>query len=230
MPHPATLAILGTNTGVGKTHVGARCVRALSAEPHHLRVAAFKPLESGVRPDEPGDAGMLREAAGARHPLELVRPWALPRPVTPAEELERTGTRCGVRTLRAARDRIAADSDLVWFETAGGVLSPLLPHYTCADVAGHLASAALLIASDELGTISLTLSAIEALQRRDVPLLGVLLNRLPAERQSRAGEATAAELRNLRWIQQFQPAVRIFTDPLDDELLAMIVRLATADR
>ncbi|MBZ0253916.1 MAG: AAA family ATPase, partial [Candidatus Methylomirabilis sp.] len=68
------LFITGTDTGVGKTQVGAALAAALRAR--GLRVGAMKPLESGCARREgrlfPADADLLRRASGAAQPLEEV--------------------------------------------------------------------------------------------------------------------------------------------------------------
>lgn len=81
------IGITGTDTGVGKTVV--TCALAARARQLGVRVAAMKPVESGIRArdQEPGvlasDAERLRAACGNRHDLSLVRPSCSRNPSLP---------------------------------------------------------------------------------------------------------------------------------------------------
>ena len=74
---PTLLGITGTDTGIGKTIVA--CALAARARQLDVRVAAMKPVESGVasRVHRDGtrilsDAERLRDAAGADVPMAWV--------------------------------------------------------------------------------------------------------------------------------------------------------------
>lgn len=190
-----TLAVLGVGTGVGKTHVGAQILRALDRV-RNIQVAPFKPLESGVEANDgiPQDAARLLEASGVTVSLDAVCPWQLSRPVAPAEELERLGIDVSIDDITHAGDalRTAASSRFLLFEGAGGVLSPLTWKVTSADVASALDAGVWLVARDELGAISHVRTALESLERRELSVLGVILNRFPDETSIKEGINAAA--------------------------------------
>lgn len=150
----------GTDTGVGKTFVAAALIAELRRR--GLDVAPFKPLESGAVPDGPADAEALRRAAGARHRIEHVCPWPLPRPVAPADELERLGIEVGRDDLLDAASQIGDGADVLVVETAGGLKSPLTPALTSLDLATLLAGATVLVVRDSLGAISRASTALDA--------------------------------------------------------------------
>lgn len=185
-----TLAILGVGTGVGKTHVAAELLRAAHAV-SPLRIAPFKPLESGVDAFEgvPQDALALLQASGLALPLTAVCPWPLPRPVAPAEELERCGIELRIEDLvsAAAELTLQAGTSSLLFEGAGGVLSPLSWTFHALDVCAALQAGIWLVARDELGAISHVLTAVEVLRQRSLPLQGVILNRFAGETSVEAG-------------------------------------------
>lgn len=190
-----TLAVLGVNTGVGKTHVGAMILRALDRV-RNIQVAPFKPLESGVEENKgvPKDAAILLEASGMNVSLDAVCPWQLARAVAPAEELERLGIDLTIDDITHAADtlRTAAASRLMLFEGAGGVLSPLTWDLSSADVASAFGAGVWLVARDELGAISQVRTALESLEKREVSVLGVILNRFPNETSIDEGVNAAA--------------------------------------
>ncbi|HWK89623.1 MAG TPA: molybdopterin-guanine dinucleotide biosynthesis protein MobB, partial [Longimicrobium sp.] len=82
------LGVTGTDTEVGKTFVSTLLLGLLRRR--GLRVAAMKPVETGVKANDPGsDAMRLRKAAGMDAPIEDVRPVLLAEPLSPWVALSR---------------------------------------------------------------------------------------------------------------------------------------------
>ena len=87
MTKPIRYAITGTDTGIGKTVVA--CALAARARGLGFRVAAMKPIESGIvaRPPVHGglasDADRLRAACGTTVPVSVMRPYVLEEPLAP---------------------------------------------------------------------------------------------------------------------------------------------------
>lgn len=225
----ATLTICGTNTGVGKSWVAAGLLQALAP----LRVAPFKPLESGVEdaPDGlPRDARALLSASGLDLPLDEVCPWQLPRPVAPAMELQRLDIRCEASDIqqahRALLERAATTRSLV--EPAGGVLSPLTATLDSCDVARLLAASVLLVARDELGCVSQIRCAYEALQHRGIKVVGIVLNAGAPPAPGSAHEPTPTHNPELisRYVECGVFPVR---ESLSSELIAHVAAFYGAD-
>lgn len=200
------LVVLGTDTGVGKTRVGCALVRAL--RDRGVDVAVSKPVESGADTGDgvlrPADAIALAEAAGGA-PLDLVCPWPLPRPVTPAEELEVHAPDVTLDTLAAAAARATDGAAVGLIETAGGVHSPLVGTAGSVALAAALDAPVLLVTRDRLGTISVTSTAIDAIRAAGVPLLGCVLNRWVDEPDDDVSLRTNAE-----WLARLHPSVPVF--------------------
>ncbi len=110
----AVLVITGTGTEVGKTvTTAAVAATALAAG---RSVAVLKPAQTGVRPDERGDADEVARLAGAVTTLELAR---YPEPLAPATAARRAslppvspvaGGEGGGRTGHRARPRAGRGS------------------------------------------------------------------------------------------------------------------------
>lgn len=166
--------ITATGTGVGKTWLARAFVTACVQR--GLRVAAIKPIETGVNPD-PLDALQL---AGACNDDRLAHAEGLYRakePLAPYAIETRGGPAVGSLSALAKRVReLGADADYTIVEGAGGVLVPLDREHTIADLASLLDLPTVLVARDELGVLSYTLTAIEALQTRNVAVRAVVLN------------------------------------------------------
>lgn len=172
------VVVSGTGTEIGKT-VTTAAVAAVALAAGRS-VAVLKPAQTGVAPDEPGDAQeVVRLAGSAVTTLELAR---FPEPLAPNTAARRAGM-AQVRPyeVAAAAEKLAAEHDLVLIEGAGG----LLVHYddegaTLADAARLLAAPVLVVASAGLGTLNTTALTAEALRARDLAPLGLVVGSWPA--------------------------------------------------
>ncbi|GAA1414140.1 dethiobiotin synthase [Kitasatospora putterlickiae] len=186
---PRVLFVTGTGTDVGKTV--ATAALAASALRAGLRVAVLKPGQTGVAPDEPGDAEEVGRLAGPAVPaperLTLRELARYPEPLAPDTAARRSGLPClAAEDVAKEVATLAERHDLVLVEGAGG----LLVRYdeqgrTLADQARAtrelgLPTEVLLVASAGLGTLSTTALTAEALTARRLPLLGVLVGSWPA--------------------------------------------------
>jgi len=177
-PRAGGLFVTATDTGVGKTFIAcsiARNWRALG-----LTVAPRKPVESGcpLRDGQrfPEDAARLAAAAGLPpERLPEVNRYRLAEPLAPDLAARLEGRPLFLRDLVAASAR-PADAWRIT-EGAGGLYSPLSEDGLNADLAEALGDPVLLVAEDRLGTLSGCLLALEALDRRGLKVVAVVLNR-----------------------------------------------------
>lgn len=190
--------ITGTDTGVGKTHIGCSLIRALLDRGAPVR--ARKPVESGctARHGElfPSDAMALSAAAGNRDAVNVVCPFPLAAPLAPSRAAALAGQSLTLAQLLAACRRGVAAEDFLVVEGAGGFLSPLTEDALNADLARGLGLPVLLIAADRLGAMHQVLATAEAIVRRDLALAAVILNRVEPDLDPRLDNA--AEL--ARWL------------------------------
>jgi dethiobiotin synthetase len=166
------LFVTATDTGVGKTTVG--CALLSSWAKKGRRVAAMKPCETGGG----DDAERLIGACGRPLDPSLVRPYAFSLPASPeaaaaADRVEYVY----VDNIRRGYARLAAEADVVLVEGAGGLLVPLNPEQTMADLAAALELPILVVARPSLGTINHTLLTLEAARRRGLRVIGVVFSR-----------------------------------------------------
>ena len=172
------LFVSGTDTGVGKTRIGAALAAQCAAR--GFRVRARKPVESGceIRAGAlfPADADTLRRAARAHDPLETVCPCPLAAPLSPPRAAALAGRRLPLAQLIAACTAELSPGDFLLVEGAGGFLSPLADDALNADLALALGLAVLLVGDDRLGAVHQVLATAEAIRRRGLRLAGVILN------------------------------------------------------
>jgi dethiobiotin synthetase len=165
--------LVGTDTGVGKTAVGAALLRL--ALRRGCRPVPLKPAETGCDPD-PADAVRLLAASGRTDlPLSLVCPHPFPLPVAPAQAAAEAGVVLSADLLAGAIARAHQHGDFLLIESAGGLLSPYGPGMTGADLAALAALPLLLVARNALGTINHTALALAEIRRRSLPLAGLIL-------------------------------------------------------
>jgi dethiobiotin synthetase len=175
---PKVLVVTGTDTDVGKTVVTAAVVATLRAAGRG--VVAYKPTQTGVSPDEPGDMAEVGRLTGAPT-SEGVRLRAAMAP-RPAAALE-GATLPTLDDHLAAVHRLGRHHDHVVIEGAGGLLVELTEAgETVADLARALVDAGTVLAArSALGTLNHTMLTREALLHRRVRQLGVVIGGWPDE-------------------------------------------------
>ncbi|MFI6253132.1 dethiobiotin synthase [Streptomyces sp. NPDC051016] len=170
------LVITGTGTEVGKTVTTAAVAAAAVAAGRS--VAVLKAAQTGVRPDERGDADEVARLAGAVTAAEVAR---FPEPLAPGTAARRAGMPpVRPQDVAEAAAKLATEHDLVLVEGAGGLLVRFdATGGTLADVARLLNAPLLLVASAGLGTLNTTELTARELRFRELELLGVVIGSWP---------------------------------------------------
>ncbi|MFF3462759.1 dethiobiotin synthase [Streptomyces sp. NPDC002619] len=170
------LVITGTGTEVGKTVTTAAVAAAAVAAGRS--VAVLKAAQTGVGPDERGDADEVARLAGAVAAAEVAR---FPEPLAPGTAARRAGL-APVRPQEVAEAaaKLATEHDLVLVEGAGGLLVRFdAAGGTLADAARLLNAPVLVVASAGLGTLNTTELTARELRARGLELLGVVIGSWP---------------------------------------------------
>lgn len=192
------LFITGTDTNVGKTHVGALVAQQLYAA--GCRVGVYKPAASGCRHEGGNlvsdDARALWRAAGSPGELERVCPQRFLAPLAPHLAARAAGRRLDERLLLGGLDYWCARSDVVLVEGAGGLLSPLGEEALIADLASAIGFPLLVVARNSLGAINQTLQTllVAAHFRAGLPVAGVVLNQTAPAGDDRSLETNRQEI------------------------------------
>ena len=169
------VVVTGTDTGVGKTVVTAALAATLRLR--GLRVAVVKPTQTGVAEDEPGDVDEVQRLGGIEDLHEFAR---FPEPLAPATAARRAGTMAPSVGEHAIRTAALSGRDVVIIEGAGGLLVELdTDGGTVADLASLLGAPAIVVARPGLGTLNASALTCEALRRRGVPCLGIVIGAWP---------------------------------------------------
>ncbi len=161
------LGVTGTDTGVGKTVIASALVALLRAR--GLRVAAMKPIETGVVPGAPSDAARLRTAAGGEDPPGDVCPISYAEPLAPLVAATRAGRPVDLSVLDAAFARLAAGRDAIIVEGAGGLRVPLTQQVSFAELFARWRLGVVIVAANRLGAINHVLLTVDAARAAQLP-------------------------------------------------------------
>jgi dethiobiotin synthetase len=187
------VAVVGTGTGVGKTHVAAALLRYLRAGGRSP--LGWKPAESGIAdPLVAGeDEAALAEACGERAPT--VR---LAAPLAPHLAAKRQGRELPSESFAATLEELAGLWPIVVLELAGGLFSPFDERQDNAEWLAALPPplrqrlALLLVAPDRLGVLHDVSAAVRAAAALGLLPAAIALS-APASRDDSSGD-NAAEL------------------------------------
>ncbi|MEK7322505.1 MAG: dethiobiotin synthase [Pseudomonadota bacterium] len=170
--------ITGTDTGVGKTVVAAALI-------HHLaetgrRVAGMKPVAAGCVLTAEGwrndDALQLLAAGNVPLGYEEVNPFALPAAIAPHLAAREAVMELSVAVLHAHYAQLAARTDCVIVEGAGGWRVPLNDRESVADLAVALNLPVILVVGIRLGCLNHALLSGEAIIRSGAHWAGWVAN------------------------------------------------------
>jgi dethiobiotin synthetase len=172
--------VTGTDTGVGKTLVSVALTRAFVAR--GLRTAVMKPVAAGAIATTDGprndDALELIAAGNVAAPYDDVNPWLLATPASPHLAARFDGVSIGAHKILAAQRRLAALSDVLVVEGAGGWLAPISGTETMADIAEKLGLPVILVVGMRLGCLNHALLTRDAIRARALPFAGWIANSL----------------------------------------------------
>ncbi len=185
------LFVTGTDTGVGKTTVGAALVRHWRMAGQ--RVGAYKPVASGsvtvvnhatINSSDRlatgdsvwEDVEAYFDALGGEYPRDRICPQRFAAPLAPPVAARMAGREVDEDLLADGLNWWHSQVDSIVVEGAGGLLSPLSRLQTNADLAAKLGLPLLIIARAGLGTINHTLLTVAVAQQRQLPICGIILN------------------------------------------------------
>jgi dethiobiotin synthetase len=192
-----TIVVTGTDTDIGKTVFAAALVGALGA-------AYWKPIQAGL--DDGSDRERVARLSGLPDDKLLPEAYRLTTPCSPHRAAE-------IDDVTIEPDRLALPrvGGPMVVEGAGGLMVPVTRDLLFADLFARWGEPTVLVARTALGTINHSLLSIEALKRRNVPLLGIVFVGEGIEDT----EATIAAIGEVRRLGRLP-----ILDPLDRDTLA----------
>lgn len=172
--------VTGTDTGIGKTVFAAALAGA-------LRSNYWKPIQCGL--DGGGDSERVRALSGLPPDRILPEAYRLRLAASPHRAAEAEGLEISISKLGLPE----SEGPLV-IEGAGGLMVPVNRQTLMIDVFASWRLPVVLVARTALGTINHSLLSIEALNGRNIPILGIVF----VGEEIADTERTIAEMGNVR--------------------------------
>ena len=158
------LVICGTDTDVGKTIISCLLVQGLNA-------MYWKPIQSGL--ENGGDRGTVSNILKLPNNRFIPEVYKFKTPVSPHWAAEKEN-----HLINPSKLKVPTKTCNVIIETAGGLMVPLNRQFLQIDLLQEWMLPIVLVARSGLGTLNHTLLSIEALRKRGIPILGIILNGL----------------------------------------------------
>lgn len=212
---PAVFFITGTDTGVGKSFVGAGILQA--AREAGLSTAALKPIAAGCEETPDGlrneDALLLQQQCTLDLSYEQINPVALPLPVAPHIAAVQAGRRLDIdRLVGFCRAVLLKRADVTVVEGAGGWRVPINHRHTLAELPRRLDIPVILVVGIRLGCINHALLSAEAIRADGLPLAGWVANHVDPHMPYAADNVATLEslidapcLARIPWQEDFHP-------------------------
>jgi len=170
--------LTGTDTGIGKTVVGAALLRAHQALGR--RAIGMKPVASGCEATDAGwrndDALALQAASEPMPDYALVNPFALPDATAPQVAAARAGVQIEMAPMLAAYRQLAPRADVLLVEGVGGWLAPLTDTLDQGALAHELGLDVILVIGLRLGCINHARLSERAIVADGLRLVGWIAN------------------------------------------------------
>ncbi|MCW5802100.1 MAG: dethiobiotin synthase [Deltaproteobacteria bacterium] len=164
------VAVTGTGTGIGKTHLACAVIGAL--RDRGVRAVGWKPVESGVTGAVGDDEDALRAASGGDVAAPTLR---LRAPVAPNVAARAEGVAIDAFALRARLGDLASAWEVVVVELAGGMFSPFDHRIDNADWLAGLDARTLLVAPDRLGVLHDVTATVRAARAMGIVFAAIAL-------------------------------------------------------
>lgn len=158
--------VTGTDTDVGKTFISALLCKRWGAN-------YWKPIQTGLESDC-GDTVSVYKLSGVQALCEPALMYQKPLSPWRAAVLE-DRERIDISSISIPKKYKEDDKPLI-VEGAGGVFVPITETEITTDLVEQLRCPVIIVARSQLGTLNHTLLTLEHLKRRNVEVLGVILN------------------------------------------------------
>ncbi len=190
------IIICGTDTDVGKTIVSSFFVQGLKG-------IYWKPIQSGT--EEGTDTKTVCNLLNLEPNRYLSERYKFKAPVSPHWAAEQESS-----FIEPSNLKLPDLDELIVIETAGGLMVPLNRDWLQIDQLKVWGAPIILVARTGLGTLNHTLLSLEALQHRNLDVLGIVLNGPPHKD-------------NPRTLEQFGDTQILANLPIFDEVNAKVL-------
>lgn len=171
--------ITSSGTDIGKTFITRALCRQLREK--KLPAHAYKPIISGWSEGEENDVTLLCEALGLpqiEESYDQLSLYRLKAPLSPDMAARQEGISLKMEEIiRFCKNALKRhENGITLIEGVGGAMVPLTPTHTTLDLIEALNIPVILIVGSYLGSLSHTLTALESLRSRNIPMHHLIIN------------------------------------------------------
>jgi len=154
--------ICGTDTDIGKTLISSFFVKGLNS-------FYWKPIQSGI--ESQTDSQTVEKLALVSKEKIIKEAYVFTKPLSPhwAAEIDQ-------KAINFDKLRLPKVQGSLIIETAGGLMVPITRNFLQIDQIKEWNLPVILVCKSSLGTLNHTLLSIEALSRRNIEILGLVVN------------------------------------------------------
>lgn len=190
--------VVGTDTDVGKTLVTAALMKYFQLNGE--KVIPYKPVQSGIVIEGTqsyyADTTFYQSFSKIRLVEEHLNSYSFKEPASPHYAALLDGEEINKNVILKHINQLKMLYDHVICEGAGGLFVPLdeRANYSFLDLIQESQLPVVLVTRTTLGTINHTFLSLEALNMRNIPVVGIVFNGF---------QGTHIEINNIKTIQQF---------------------------
>ena len=175
--YPKVIVVSGIDTGIGKTVVTGLLARWF--KDNGINAITMKMAQTGCSTMSE-DIMEHRKLAGQEMAEEdamgITCPYVFSVPCSPHLAARLDGRLLDTEVIAKAAEQLAADYSHVLMEGVGGLFVPLNDTTMVIDLIAEKKWPVILVTGPQLGSINHTLSALEAIDRRNLSLVGLIYN------------------------------------------------------
>jgi dethiobiotin synthetase len=170
--------ITGIDTDIGKTFVTKGL--ALSFENANKKVGVFKPLQSGaIKSNNTYLAPDLEAIKKLSKNINTKCSYLLEGEVSPALAARLSGIKIDIEKIKSDFKNFSSQNDITFVEGAGGILAPATDEFLCADLIKELNIPIIIVTVPFLGRLNHTLLTIHYAKTMNIPIKGIIINKIP---------------------------------------------------
>jgi len=182
----AGVFITGTDTAVGKTLVTATL--AFHLKKRGFAVGLMKPIETGVlrKKAVQSDASRLKTIVDSDDALAAICPYQFEMPIAPLAAAQAEQRAINPDVVKQMYRLLSPRYAYMVVEGVGGVHVPVTPRGDVMDLIRHLKLPVVVVGRAGLGGINHALLTLDALRRKKIPIVALVLNRTEPARSATA--------------------------------------------
>ncbi len=186
--------ITGIDTDIGKTFVTKGL--AYTFERKGKKTGVYKPLQSGAIKTENGFlAPDLEAVKKISNTINTKCSYLLEGEVSPALAARLAGIKIDIEKIKSDFKEFSKQNDITFVEGAGGILAPALDNMLCADLIKALNIPIIIVTVPFLGRLNHTLLTIHYAKTVNIPIKGIIINKIPEKTNDLASQNFIEELK-----------------------------------